>query len=94
VSQEYNLTVWKLQRITMCVPRIFLDLPEDSRGVVDSLSSPVEEMAGVASYFPCKSEFCPRKYTHCHVGIFRRGESCSATVELVSYQFVADLGGS
>src|SRR5206468_2261688 len=39
-SQEHNLTVWKLQRIMMCMRHILVDLPEHGCGVIDCASYP------------------------------------------------------
>ena len=91
VGQQHNLTVWKFQRITMCVPDILVDLPEPRGGVVHGLRFPAEEPG---SPDRSKGEFRSGKYTNRHVRVCGRSEPCGARVELVSCQFVTNLGRS
>src|SRR5262249_1208959 len=91
VSQQHDLTVWKLQRIMMCMRVLLVDLSEDRCRVIDG---PRDGPRRVTTHFRCKGEFCSRKHTNCDVAVFGRSKPYGASVKEASCQFVANPGRS
>jgi hypothetical protein len=70
---------------------VLVDLPEDSRRVIDCLRFPVKKPARPTPYLLGKGKLRSRKNTNCCAGIFQRSEPASAGIEVVGGQFVANL---
>jgi hypothetical protein len=94
VSEEHHLPVWKFQRIMMCSRVVFVDLPEDGSRVIDYIRFPAKQPALPTPHLLGKGELRSGKNTNCCPDIFRRGESSSASIEVVGGQFVPNLGGT
>src|SRR5262249_9490683 len=88
-SQQHHLAIWKFQSVMMCVGFVLVDLPKDCCRVIDGFCEPAK-----ATYFRCKGKLSSRKNANCHVGVFRRSKTSGARAEVVSCQFVANLGWS
>jgi hypothetical protein len=58
MGQEHKLTVWKLQRIMVCVRLVLIDLPEDSCGLFNG-NFPAEGPARMATYIAAKASSVP-----------------------------------
>src|SRR5262245_20048070 len=82
VSEEHDLSVWKFQRIVMCSRVVLVDLPEDGSRVINCSRFPAEQTTRPTTYLPGKGEFRSRKNTNCCVGILRRSEPSSASIEV------------
>jgi hypothetical protein len=71
---------------------VLVDLPEDGRRVINCTRFPAEQTARPTTYLSGKGEFRSWKNTNCCVGILRRSEPSSASIEVVGCQFVTNLG--
>src|ERR1700737_579078 len=58
----------------MCVRVVLIDLPKDSRRVIDHLRLLAKRPAWATPYGLSKGELRSRKNANCRVGIFRRSE--------------------
>src|ERR1700719_2020825 len=94
VRQEHNLPIWKLQRIVMGSRVVLIDLPEDRRRMGDHIRLPAKQHTWAAHYRLGKGELRSRKNANRRVGIFRRSEPASSSIEVVGSQLVANLGGT
>src|SRR3984893_2203738 len=92
VRQEHDLPVWKLQRIMMGSRVVLIDLPEDRRRMGDHIRLPAKQHTWAAHYRLGKGELRSRKNANRHVGIFRRSEPASSSIEVVGSQLVANFG--
>src|ERR1700738_4829380 len=88
VRQEHDLPVWKLQRIMMGSRVVLIDLPEDRRRMGDHIRLPAKQHTWAAHYRLGKGELRSRKNANRRVGIFRRSEPASSSIEVVGSQLV------
>jgi hypothetical protein len=93
VCQEHDLPIWKFQRIMMGSRNVLIDLPKDGRRVIEHVRLPAKQPAWPpAPYRGCKGKLRSRKNANRRVGIFRRSEPASSSIEVVGSQFVANSG--
>ena len=91
VRQKLNVPVGKFQRVVVCARLAFVDLPKDSRGVLDCFHFTAKQANPRALWLLIEGEFSPRKNTNRGPRILRRREPSSSCVEVAGDQSVADL---
>src|SRR5262245_33400345 len=69
-----------------------VDLPEDSRRVLDRANFAASKTALPTPYLRCKGKLRSRKHTNCRARIFWCSEPSGAGIEVVGSQFIANLG--
>jgi hypothetical protein len=93
IRQKGHLPVWEFQGIVMCPRLMLIDLPEDGCGVLNPPYSTAEPPpSDLTPYLVSKGQFRSRKNTDRGRDIFRGREPSSASIEVVGFQFVTNLG--
>jgi hypothetical protein len=92
ISQQDHLPIGKFQRIMMRSRVVLVDLPEDSRRVIDYSWLPRKQPSWPARYSPGKGKFRPRNNANRRIGIFRCSKPTRAGIEVPGCQFLTHLG--
>src|SRR6266536_4732234 len=87
--QQHDLAIGELERVMIDVKRALVNLTKDRNGVA---GIGTEHEGGLILDWRLEREFGTRKYANSHRTIRRRGESSSASIEVVGGQFVPNLG--
>ena len=92
ISQQDHLPIGKFQRIMMRSRVVLVDLPEDSRRVINYSWLPRKQPSWPARYSPGKGKFRPRNNANRRIGIFRCSKPTRAGIEVPGCQFLTHLG--
>jgi len=81
-GQEHDLSVGKLQRVVMHMRRLFIELAEDRRRVLEVLYALPEESGRLDHNLPGKRDFGSGKQAYGSVTIFRGAEASCSSAEV------------